>query len=93
MKIIELLRGGPRPVGEIAQMLRLKQPHVSKHLRVLSDARLVKSHPNAQQRIYELQARPFKNLEAWLDTFAVTWDDRIDSFDNYLNSIQKKGKA
>lgn len=89
LKIVELLRGGPRPVGEIAKLLKLSQPHTSKHLRVLSSAGLVGSHPNAQQRIYSLQARPFKELGVWLDTFADVWTERMDSFDNYLKAMQK----
>lgn len=93
MRIVELLRGGPRSVNEIAQLLWLKQPHVSKHLRVLSKAGLVRSRPNAQQRFYELQARPFQELNVWLDTFAEVWCDRMDNFDAYLQSRQNKDNS
>ena len=67
LRIVELLRERPRPVGEIAKRLRLRQPQVSKHLRVLSDAGLVDVRPVAQQRIYELRSAPFDELDKWLD--------------------------
>ncbi len=88
MRIVELLRDGPRPVGEIAGRLQLRQPQVSKHLRVLSDAGLVKARPVAQQRIYQLQPKPFAELDTWLDTFHRTWEGRLDSLEEYLNELQ-----
>ena len=69
LRIIELLREGPRPVGEIAARLHLRQPQVSKHLRVLSDAGLVEVHPSAQQRIYRLRSEPFQAFDAWLESY------------------------
>src|SRR5205085_10202774 len=61
-RIVEFLRDGPRPVGQIAERLRLRQPQVSKHLKVLSGAGLVAVRPAANQRIYQLQPKPFKEL-------------------------------
>src|SRR5258705_13804630 len=69
LRIVELLRDQPRPVGEIAKRLRLRQPQVSKHLRVLSDAGLVDVRPVAEQRIYALRSEPFDELDTWLETF------------------------
>ncbi|HEV1998467.1 MAG TPA: metalloregulator ArsR/SmtB family transcription factor, partial [Candidatus Dormibacteraeota bacterium] len=62
-QIVELLRGGPRPVGAIAEELRLRQPQASKHLRVLSEAGLVEVQAVAQQRIYRLRPERFKELD------------------------------
>ncbi len=87
-RIVELLRDGPRPVGKIAERLRLRQPQVSKHLRVLSDAGLVAVRPAANQRIYQLQAKPFKELDSWLDTFREAWEDRLDKLDDYLQELK-----
>src|SRR6266511_4526804 len=78
LRIVELLRDRPRPVGEIAERLRLRQPQVSKHLRVLSDAGLVDVRPVAQQRIYELRSEPFNELDKWLETFRRRVNDRMD---------------
>ena len=83
-RIVELLRAGPRPVGEIAGRLRLRQPQVSKHLRVLSQAGFVKARPVAQRRIYHLQPKPFKELDSWLGTFRRLWEGRLEALDEYL---------
>jgi DNA-binding transcriptional ArsR family regulator len=69
LRIVELLRGGPRPVCDIVKRLRLGQPQVSKHLRVLREAGVVRSRPNAQKRVYELCPRPFRELEGWVELF------------------------
>jgi len=92
LRIIELLRDGPRPVGEIAQRLRLRQPQVSKHLRVLTEAGLVEARPVAQQRIYHLQAKPFEELDSWLETFRRFWETRFDTLDNYLQKLKEEQK-
>ena len=92
LRIVELLREKPCSVGEIAQRLWLRQPQVSKHLRVLSDAGLVVVHPAAQQRIYRLQARPFQELEYWLETFRRIWDTRLDNLEGYLQELKEEPK-
>lgn len=93
LRIVELLRDGPRPVGEIAERLVLRQPQVSKHLHVLSQAGLVEVHPAAQQRIYQLQAQPFKELDNWLETFRQIWEKRLDTFDEYMQELKQKQKG
>ena len=60
LRIVELLRTGPRPVGEIGGRLHLQQPKVSKHLRVLKDAGLVSAQVRAQQRVYGLRPEPLR---------------------------------
>ncbi len=92
LQIVELLLGGPRPVGEIADELRLRQPQVSKHLRVLSDAGLVKVRPLAQQRIYSLRSRPFQELDEWLGAYRRLWGERMDRFDEVLQELKAKEK-
>jgi DNA-binding transcriptional ArsR family regulator len=61
-RIVELLRSGPRPVNDIGGRLRLNQPQVSKHLRVLKQAGLVEVQPRAQQRLYELRPQGLREL-------------------------------
>lgn len=89
LHIVEFLRNGPRPVGEIVTRLRLHQPQVSKHLKILSEAGIVEVHPVAQQRIYNLRPEPFKELDAWLESFRRTWDERLDRLDDYLIELQE----
>jgi DNA-binding transcriptional ArsR family regulator len=92
LRIVELLRDNPYPVGEIAKRLVLRQPQVSKHLRVLSKAGLVEVHPVAQQRIYQLQPKPFEELDSWLETFRRIWETRLDNLDEYLQELKEQQK-
>jgi DNA-binding transcriptional ArsR family regulator len=92
LRIVELLRENPYPVGEIAERLVLRQPQVSKHLRTLSKAGLVKVRPAAQQRIYELQPKPFEELDGWLETFKRIWETRMDNLDEYVQELKEKEK-
>ena len=90
LQIVELLRHRPLPVGQIARRLRLRQPQVSKHLRVLSDAGLVDVRPVAQQRIYELRAEPFNELDTWLETFRRSMSDRMDRLEDLISERKAK---
>ena len=90
LRIVELLRDRPRPVGEIAKRLRLRQPQVSKHLRVLSEAGLVDVRPVAQQRIYQLRWEPFNELDTWLATFRRSMTDRMDRLDDLISERKAK---
>jgi DNA-binding transcriptional ArsR family regulator len=90
LRIVELLREGPRPVGEIAARLKLRQPQASKHLRVLSEAGLVEVHPSAQQRIYRLRAEPFLALDAWLDSYRSFKEASYDRLEEHLQALQTK---
>lgn len=90
LRIFELLREGPRPVGEISDALQLRQPQVSKHLRVLKDAGLVDVEARAQQRLYAVQAAPLRDLHAWLERYRALWDERLDRLDNVLQEMKKE---
>jgi len=90
LNIIELLRDGPCSVGEIADRLRIRQPQVSKHLRVLSEAGFVEVHPVAQQRIYQLRSQPFHELDVWLESYRHIWNERFDRLETYLQDVQRQ---
>lgn len=90
--IVDLLRRGPRPVGEIAGELNLNQPQVSKHLRVLTEAGLVIVRPAANQRIYELRQQGFQEIDRWLESYRRLWDERHDRLTDYLRKVQEKEK-
>ena len=89
LRIVELLRSGARPVGEIGERLHLQQPQVSKHLRVLKEAGLVDVEVRAQQRLYELKPEPLRELNEWLERFRNIWDERFDRLDDYLDHMKK----
>lgn len=90
LHIVDLLRDGPLTVGEIAERLELRQPQVSKHLRVLSESGLVEVHPSANRRIYKLRPQPFLELDDWLESFRRMWEERFDRLDDYLRELQGK---
>jgi DNA-binding transcriptional ArsR family regulator len=91
-RIIELLRSGPRPVNDIGETLRLNQPQVSKHLRVLKEAGLVGVEPRAQQRLYGLRAEPLRQLHEWLERYRQLWDARFEELDELIEELEKKEK-
>ena len=89
-RIVELLRSGPRPVGEIGERLRLRQPQVSKQLRVLKNAGLVDARPRAQQRLYVLRAAPLRELHEWLEQYRQLWEERFRELDGLVAEMKKK---
>jgi DNA-binding transcriptional ArsR family regulator len=91
-QIVELLLNGPRPVGDMAGRLNLRQPQVSKHLRVLSDAGLVDVRVDAQRRIYALRPAPLQELEAWLDRYRRLWESSFQRLDDLLGELKTKKK-
>lgn len=84
LQIVELLRLGPRSVGDIAEELEIRQPQASKHLGVLRRCRIVDVGPAGRRRIYHLRAEPFEQLGAWLDTFERQWEARLDALGDVL---------
>jgi len=92
LQIIELLLAGPRPVGDLVDQLGLRQPQVSKHLRVLSEAGLVDVRVDAQRRIYALRPAPLQELEAWLDRYRRIWESNFQRLDALLDHMKAKEK-
>jgi DNA-binding transcriptional ArsR family regulator len=86
-RILDLLRGGHRPVGEIVTALGLSQPAVSKHLRVLKEAGLVVVRPDAQRRLYQLRPEPLSEVDAWLAPYRHLWSQRLDALERHLDAM------
>lgn len=84
-RILDLLRERPRLVGELADQLEVTQPAVSKHLRVLRDAGLVRVRPDAQRRWYELSSEPLQEIDAWLRPYRKLWAGRLDALERHLD--------
>jgi DNA-binding transcriptional ArsR family regulator len=85
--ILSLLVSSEQSVGEIERQLRMTQPTVSKHLRVLRDAGFVESSVDAQRRLYRLKPGPFQELDTWLDQFRRFWSTHVDALERYLDRI------
>ena len=87
-RILDSLREGERPVGELVRALGMSQPAVSKHLRALRDAGLVEVRPDAQRRYYRLQAEPLRELDAWIAPYRRFWDQRLDALEAHLDTME-----
>jgi DNA-binding transcriptional ArsR family regulator len=82
--IVELLREGERPVGELVGELGLSQPAVSKHLRVLKEAGLVEVRADAQRRLYRVRPEPLAELDDWLAPYRRLWSSHLDRLEDHL---------
>src|SRR5215469_16821008 len=85
--ILGLLASSQQSVGEIERQLRMPQPTVSKHLRVLREAGFVEATVDAQRRLYRLKPEPLKELDAWLEQFRRFWSAHLDALERYLDRI------
>ena len=85
--ILSLLVSSQQSVGEIERQLRMTQPTVSKHLRVLREAGFVESTVDAQRRLYRLKPEPFRELDAWLARFRRFWSDHVDALERHLDRM------
>lgn len=83
-RILDLLRERERSVGELVLDLRLSQPGVSKHLRVLREAGLVNVRVDAQRRLYQLRPEPLAELDTWIEPYRRFWSGRLDALEAHL---------
>jgi DNA-binding transcriptional ArsR family regulator len=89
LRILDLLREGERPVGELVDGLGLSQPAVSKHLRVLKDAGLVEARADAQRRLYRIRPEPLAELDDWLASYRRLWTTHLDRLEDHLDRRRK----
>ena len=91
--ILSLLLSSERSVGEIERKLRLSQPSVSKHLRVLREAGLVESRIEAQRRLYRLKPEPLQQVDAWLAPFRRLWSTHMDALERHLDRMDQSTRT
>src|SRR6478609_8426118 len=77
--LLETLAGGPATAGELAALLPIARPGVSRHLRVLREAGLVEVHQEAQRRIYTLRPQRLAEIDDWLSRYLTLWEQRLDA--------------
>lgn len=90
--ILSLLISSEQSVGEIERQLRMSQPTVSKHLRVLRDAGLVEATVEQQRRLYRLKAEPLQEIDDWLAPFRQFWSAHVDALERHLDRIEESTK-
>jgi DNA-binding transcriptional ArsR family regulator len=88
-RILDLLLDRERPVGELVKRLKLSQPGVSKHLRVLREAGLVSVRNDAQRRIYGVRPEPLEEIAEWLEPYRKLWAERLDALERHLDEEAK----
>jgi DNA-binding transcriptional ArsR family regulator len=86
-QILDLLRAGECPVGEIVERLALSQPAVSKHLKALRQAGLVEVRQDAQRRWYRLRVTPLLEIDAWLAPYRQFWNAHLDALERHLDTM------
>jgi DNA-binding transcriptional ArsR family regulator len=87
--ILSLLVSSQQSVGEIERQLRMPQPTVSKHLRVLREAGFVESTVDAQRRLYRLKPEPFQEMDDWLAQFRRFWSAHVDALERHLDRMDQ----
>ena len=97
-QILDLVRDEERSVNELVDDLSMSQPAVSKHLRILRDNGFVRARVDGQRRMYRLDPKALVEVDDWLQPYRHLWEDRLDSLQRYLESVQKapanaKGKS
>jgi DNA-binding transcriptional ArsR family regulator len=95
--ILRLLASSEQSVGDLERRLRMSQPSVSKHLRVLREAGFVESRVDAQRRVYRIRPEPLMEVDAWLAPFRQFWSAHVDALERHLDRMDpvpspKKGK-
>jgi DNA-binding transcriptional ArsR family regulator len=88
--ILEFLRDGERPVGDLVAVLQMSQPAVSKHLRVLKDAGLLDVRADAQRRLYRIRPEPLAELDEWLASYRHFWSTHLDRLEDHLDQKRQE---
>lgn len=89
-QLLGLLAQGERSVNELVDALDLRQPLVSKHLRVLREVGLVDVREDGRHRLYRLNGRPLREIHAWVSAFEELWNERFDELDAVLEELKKE---
>jgi len=92
-QILDLVRGGERSVSELVAGLAMNQPAVSKHLRVLREAGLVRVRVDEQRRLYRLDSRPLRELDDWLAPYRAQWEANLDRLARHLDEMGEEEGA
>ncbi len=88
--VLDLLRMGSRPAGQIAQAFPVSRPAISKHLRLLRRAHLVEERREGRNRVYQINAEPLKAVDQWLDHYRVFWQANLASLKNFVETEYAK---
>jgi DNA-binding transcriptional ArsR family regulator len=88
--VLDLLRAGKRPAGEIARSFTVSRPAISKHLRILRHAHLVEERREGRHRLYQLNPEPLKSVDSWLEQYRNFWTANLDSLKAFVEAEYEK---
>ena len=91
-EILDVLAGGERQVDDLAELLGIAQPQVSKHLRVLREVGLVTAREDGRRRLYRMNGRPLRAIHEWVKRYERTWNERFDLLDDVLDELNREEK-
>jgi DNA-binding transcriptional ArsR family regulator len=84
--VLDLLRRGAQPAGQIAQAFPVSRPAISKHLRLLRRAHLVREHREGRNRVYELNPEPLRAVDSWIEQYRVFWATSLNSLKSFVEA-------
>jgi DNA-binding transcriptional ArsR family regulator len=88
--VLDLLRAGTRPAGEIARAFPISRPAISKHLKILRRAHLVDERREGRHRFYQLNPEPLKTIDQWLDEYRRFWTASLENLKSFVESEYEK---
>ena len=91
--VLELLRRGSLPAGRIAQAFPVSRPAISKHLRLLKQARLVRTYRVGRQRLFELNPGPLKSVDSWLSRYRAFWQSELSNLKQFVEATQERERS
>jgi DNA-binding transcriptional ArsR family regulator len=84
--VLDLLRRGSQPAGQIASAFPVSRPAISKHLRLLRRAHLVREHREGRNRVYELNAEPLRAVDHWIEQYRVFWTNSLNNLKAFVEA-------
>jgi DNA-binding transcriptional ArsR family regulator len=91
--VLDLLRRGSQPAGQIAQAFPISRPAISKHLRLLRRAHLVQERRQGRHRLYQLNPEPLKGVDSWLEQYRVFWQANLNSLKRFVEAEHARETA
>jgi DNA-binding transcriptional ArsR family regulator len=91
--VLDLLRAGSQPAGEIARAFPVSRPAISRHLRLLRRAHLVREERQGRLRVYQLNPEPLKAVDSWIEQYRVFWQTRLNKLKDFVESEYSAERA
>jgi DNA-binding transcriptional ArsR family regulator len=91
--VLDLLRRGSQPAGEIASAFTVSRPAISKHLRLLRHAHLVRERRQGRNRVYELNPEPLRAVDSWIEHYRSFWSARLSNLKAFVEAEHKRETA